>query len=466
MTGTPEAASAYDRCVDGLLRWDGELPDRAEQLLGEHADAPMALAFIAYLSLIGSEISGSEAAKECWEGMSASPMNTREQAHHSAIGAWVAGDWQGAADRLDQLLVEWPADVLAIAIGHFLDFFLGDQTNLRDRVGRSLLALDPQRPSTALIRGMHAFGLEESGDLARAEEVGMAAIEVNPRDVWAIHAVAHVHEMRGRAEDGIRFLVERRDDWAADNLFKVHVWWHLALFNLEAGNVPEALGMYDAEVHNEQSQGVALEMLDASALLWRLQLDGHDTGARFDVLADAWQPVLDARPWYAFNDFHATMALVGAGRVGEAEKVVERLSAYVHANGGGTNVAMTHEVGLPASRALVRFAQGRYDDVVTELLPIRRTVQRFGGSHAQRDVVQRTLLEAAVRGGNLDLARALTSERLTASDSSVYGWHQRARVLDASGRGDEAGTARTTAERRRAIVQAAALEAGLEHGDD
>ena len=88
--------------------------------------------------------------------------------------------------------------------------------------------------------------------------------------------------MQGRVDEGIRFLVDREADWGSDNLFTVHNWWHLALYLLEAGETARRiLEIYDAEVHNAKSDGVPLEMVDASALLWRLLLDGQDTGDRF-----------------------------------------------------------------------------------------------------------------------------------------------------------------------------------------
>jgi tetratricopeptide (TPR) repeat protein len=465
MTGSAEAIATYDQAVAALLQWELETVPLAERLVTEHAEAPMAHAFMGYLCMSSSEETGVAPARGCWEALGATTMNVREQAHHDVLGRWISGDWKGAADRADQLLAAWPTDLLALIVGHQLDFFQGDATNLRDRVARTLFELDPEHPTTSLVEGMYAFGLEESGDLARAEEVGLGALARQPRDPWGIHAVTHVHEMRGRADQGIRFLVERKGDWAADNLLKVHNWWHLAVFELEAGNVDEALRMYDAEIDNEQSEGVALEMLDAASLLWRLHLDGVDVGDRFSLLADSWTPVTEARPWYAFNDLHAALAYAGAGRVNAAEKVAERLASYVHADGDGTNVTMTAEVGLPATRAVVRFAQGRYDDAVQELLPIRRTLQRFGGSHAQRDVLQRTLLEAAIRGGQTDLARSLTAERLTARATSTYGWLQRARVLTATGDTAGAEAAGRHAEQRKAIVQAAALEAELEQDE-
>jgi hypothetical protein len=253
--------------------------------------------------------------------------------------------------------------------------------------------------------------------------------------------------------DGIRFLRDTEAGWGSGNLFTVHNWWHLALFHLEGGNTDEVLRIYDAEVHHAASQGVPLEMLDASALLWRLRLDGVSDGGRFGPLADAWATRTEGRPWYVFNDLHAVMALVGAGRIADAEGVVERLAGYVHCGGSGTNVAMTADIGLPASRAIIRFAQERYGDVVDELLPIRRVLQRFGGSHAQRDVLQRTLLEAALKAQQHDLARALLSERLAVRETSVYGWTRQAQLLGALGRPDDAAAAAEAASASRVLAR-------------
>jgi hypothetical protein len=94
---------------------------------------------------------------------------------------------------------------------------------------------------------------------------------------------------------------------------------------------------------------------------------------------------------------------------------------------------MASTIGLPSCRAVLRFGQGRYDEVISELLPIRRAFQVFGGSHAQRDSLVRTLLESALRAGRHDLARALIAERLSLRPSSVYGWTQQARLRQALG---------------------------------
>ncbi|MBZ9966671.1 MULTISPECIES: hypothetical protein [unclassified Mesorhizobium] len=89
---------------------------------------------------------------------------------------------------------------------------------------------------------MHAFGLEETGDYGRAEEVGRLAVALQPLDCWAHHAVAHVMEMQGRAEDGIGWMIAREPHWSADdNFFRVHNWWHRSLCHLDLGQADEAL---------------------------------------------------------------------------------------------------------------------------------------------------------------------------------------------------------------------------------
>ena len=284
-TGPSEGLDIYDRAIDRLLRFHPDVVDLADALVTEHADLPMGQALMAYLYLMSTDAPDLPAARAAHQALLAAGTNEREALHGRAIGQWLDGDWTGAARTLDALLARWPGDLLALAIGHQLDFFLGDARNLRDRPGRTLPELDPGHPHTAFVRGMQAFGLEESGHYDRSEAAGLSAIATNADDVWAIHAVVHTYEMQGRVDEGLRFLLGRVDDWGSGNLFTVHNWWHLALYYLEAGAADEALRVYDTQVHHADSAGVPLEMLDASALLWRFELDALPT------------PAVDGRRW-------------------------------------------------------------------------------------------------------------------------------------------------------------------------
>jgi len=446
ITGDTDTIARYDRAIDELLRFRPAAVELAIELAGQDSPAPMAHALIAYLHLMSTDAADLATARHAHEALVASDGNAREQAHAAAIGAWLAGDWNGAARRLDDLLIHWPADTLALMLGHQLDFFLGDAQSLRDRPLRSLRELGDDHPHAPLVRGMAAFGLEEAGHYAQALDAGLAAVEANPDDVWAIHAVVHTYEMQGMVDTGIDFLRSDRTVWESGNLFTVHNWWHLALYELEAGRPERSLAIYDAEINHEGSLGVPLEMLDASALLWRLMLDGIDTGGRFGPLADTWAPKAATAPWYVFNDVHAAMALVGADRLREAHDVIAALDRWLD-TASGTNARMTAEIGLPACRAVVAFGEQRDGDVIAELLPIRRVLQHFGGSNAQRDALQRTLLESALRSGRFELARALTAERLGVREQSVYNWTQRARAL--LGLDDPAGAARAAEQAAR-----------------
>src|SRR5690606_5828827 len=131
-------------------------------------------------------------------------------------------------------------------------------------------------------------------------------------DGWAWHAVAHVMEMQGRERDGIAWLRQDTEAWSADSFFRVHNWWHLALYHLELGEIDEVLQLYDGPIRGARSTEV-LNLIDASAMLWRLHLRGIDVGVRWESLADDWWPLATVGS-YAFNDVHAVMAFVGARR--------------------------------------------------------------------------------------------------------------------------------------------------------
>jgi hypothetical protein len=121
---------------------------------------------------------------------------------------------------------------------------------------------------------MYAFGLEEMGDYARAEEAGRRAVELQPLDCWAHQAVAHVMEMQGRAQDGIGWMIAREPFWSGDaNFFKLHNWWHKALYHLDLGQIDES--WHSTMDRSVRTSSVALDLVDASALLWRLQMSGR-----------------------------------------------------------------------------------------------------------------------------------------------------------------------------------------------
>jgi hypothetical protein len=226
--------------------------------------------------------------------------------------------------------------------------------------------------------------------------------------------------MQARFDEGIAFLEARRANWAEGNFLNVHNGWHLAVFLLEREDFAGTLALYDRMIHHAASPCIALEMLDASGLLWRLALDGVDTGGRWQALADAWA-AKDPTPWYVFNDLHAVMAFVGSGRQALAEQRVAEIERFVReGDARHANHRMAACAGLAAARALAAWGRGDDDAVIESLAPVRHHLSIFGGSHAQRDAYQRTLLAAALRSGQRTLARQLLDERLDAKPASPW----------------------------------------------
>lgn len=450
LTGSAEAVAAYDRALGHLIRFQPEVITAIGDSVAADPGCVMARVAGAYLELMSTEARSVKAAREAL-GEAVDSGNPRERAHLAAARRWIAGDMAGAGALLEALSIRYPKDLLALFVGHQIDFLRGDAVTLRDRIGRALGAWDDADPESGYLYGMYAFGLEECNSYDQSAEAGQRAIEANPDDVWGIHAVAHTFEMRGQIPGGVRFMRQRQENWTRGNFLSVHNSWHFALYLLQAGDVPGALAVYDTAIRHAGSEDVAMALLDASALLWRMWLEGTDVGDRWRSLAEAWARILEPG-FYPFNDMHAIMAFTGNGEPNRARDVLEALQRVARdGDPATTGWSMTSAVGLPVCRALVHFGAGEYDMVIAELLPVRTRVHEFGGSHAQRDAVERTLLEAAIRAGHADLANALVSERLAVRERNTYAWSKRAVLLAAAGNQAEAEAA--TARQRELADQ-------------
>jgi tetratricopeptide (TPR) repeat protein len=320
------------------------------------------------------------------------------------------GEWDNATQTWDRVLTEYPGDAMAIQCAHLTDFYTGDAVNLRDRVGRVLGHWDKSMPGYSYILGMQAFGFEECNQFDRAEDTALAALDIEKRDGWSVHALTHVMEMQNRYQEGQDFLRSRQDDWAPENGFAFHNWWHLGLFHLEQEDFKGALKLYDEQILADESD-VSLQMADASAMLWRLHLQNVDLGDRWETLAELWARKTDVENgYYAFNDLHAVLAFVGAGQIHRAQEVLDAVKSAAEKNPVLTAM-MAKSVGIPSCSAAIAFGEERYGDAVEELFGIRAIANRFGGSNAQRDILTQTLIESAVRSGQQGLAINLLNER-------------------------------------------------------
>jgi tetratricopeptide (TPR) repeat protein len=406
---TKETVTAYNDAIRAFILVHGDAIDQfdaARQAAPDFAMAHLGKAWVLTLANDPGLVTQAQALVETVRPLT---LNEREQAHLAALSHAVQGARAAAVALLDRHLMRYPFDLLAHQCAALLDGFLGRFHWVRDRSARALPLWSRDMPHYGSMLAFHAFGLEEAGDYARAEDQSRAAAELEPLSFWPHHTVAHVMEMTGRPEDGLGWMAAREPLWSTpQHPNQVHIWWHKALFHVELGQYDAALALYDGPIRTTQRR-LGVSLTNASALLWRLDMLGCDVADRWGALTVLWEGHADGK-CLVFADIHAAMAELRSG----SEALVERrLMAMRETAASNAEAAEIYRaVGIPVIEGLTAFHRGAYDQAVATLLPVRVELWRIGGSHAQRDVVDWTLTEAAARAGLRDVALALAHERL------------------------------------------------------
>lgn len=417
LTGaTPAAAEAFDAGVRAFALSYGDTLGSFEAAREAAPQCAMTHIGKAWVFALANDAVLVKNALPLMEAARALPLNERETVHLAALGHAVKGRRSSATAILDPHLMRNPRDLLGHFAAMLLDAFQGRFANVRDRSARALPEWSPSMPGYGILLSFYGFGLEEAGNYAKAEDTSREAAELEPYGYWPHHAVSHVLEMTGRPAEGLAWMDGRLAFWSGkDNASRTHIWWHKALFHVELGQYDEALALYDGPIAETQ-RPVGISLTNGSALLWRLEMLGYDGGDRWQHLSKLWAGHADGE-LCLFADIHAAMAAIRAGDGAE----LNRLLAAMHATiaSGGEASSSYRDIGLPIVEGLIAFDRRAYAEATEKLLASRYHLWRIGGSHAQRDVVEWTLNEAAARAGLKDVAVALANERLAMRPESV-----------------------------------------------
>ena len=159
---------------------------------------------------------------------------------------------------------------------------------LRDRIAQVLPEWDAKTPDFASLLAMYAFGLEENGQYRQAERAARRALALDPRHPGAIHVVAHVLEMEGRAREGLAFLDATEAAWAHGTGYLRAPRVAQCACSISTPTISDAaLAAYDEEIVGRARPDMN-SLADASALLWRLWLRNVEVADRWRSLADRW----------------------------------------------------------------------------------------------------------------------------------------------------------------------------------
>jgi hypothetical protein len=335
----------------------------------------------------------------------------RTRAHLTAAEAWLAGNPILAAESYVFILKRWPHDLLALRLAESCYFFLGDHDRLCAVVDDVLPAWSEEEDSFKYVLALAAFAHAEKGDVARAEELGRQALARNPSCPFGVHAMAHAFAESGRPAEAAQWMRDQSEQWECESGLRTHNAWHLAMFDVEAGNPASALEVLDTWLLPATAAST-LDACDATALLWRLMGDGVDVGARWGRVSDAFEHTV-APGFWPFIDLHAALAHRIAGRHDRAQRL--SLAVARCAKGSDYAALRARHITQPALLGLGAFADGRYDEVAAVFAGLRPIIGYAGGSRVQMELFASVEREA-VRRQTYALAR---SSAATVSASSA-----------------------------------------------
>jgi hypothetical protein len=410
-TDNPEAARAFDHAIEGYLKYRFDASLRLKAVLQADTEFGMGHVLKGAFMLLGYKRDFLPPAREAIAAAArcTARATPREQAHVAALGHWADGEMERALAAWEAIFTAHPHDILAFRLHHFCAFWLGRAEGMLAAVEAVAPRWEAGMPGLGSVLACRSFANEECGHYTVAEAAGRAAIALDPGDLWAAHAVAHVLEMQGRRAEGIAWIAALEPHWAGGNNLMHHLWWHRAMYHLERREHDQVLALYDTRFRDLDSPvtqaqpDLYIDVQNAASMLFRLSLHGVDGGARWVELADK----AEARIGDCLSAFtlpHWMMALAATGRWDAAERMLAAMRDFAGSN-AGTTAPLVRDYALPVCEAVAKHAQGDFAGAVAVMRPALGGMYRLGGSHAQQDVLEQLFLHSAMKAGLREDAR-------------------------------------------------------------
>jgi tetratricopeptide (TPR) repeat protein len=390
LTNYPGAIEAFDRAIA--------------------ADPNFAVAHVAKAHLLLERGDASAARAATATAKSLTPgLSDREASHVAFFGLLVAGDAEGGLAALHRHLGEWPRDWVVLGTTAFTNGLIGSsgRTGQKRMLLELLDRLAPSYGDDWWFTAHHGMALSENGQRQAAGPKIDRSLAQNSKNPWAAHARAHLCYEEGDAEAACAFLASWFPTYPRDGSLYSHLSWHLALGHLEAGDTEAALRLFREafapDVHSGPPRG---KVNDAVAFLWRWELAGHPRNA------GAWHIIHDfatsafPRAGAAFSDMHIALAQAVSGDEAAMRERAHQMDELI------TGGRYPSGPCVPAAaRGFAAFERQDYPAAIAALEPIAGELERIGGSRAQLDLIEFTLLKAHLGAGRLDDAREMLRAR-------------------------------------------------------
>ena len=413
-TGSAAAAERYIGGVDLLLEQGHGPEQQFEQAIEADEGFALAHAALGIMQMFRGAAADAKASAAHAQKLVRSATR-RERQHVEGIALFINGHGPKSLTLILDHLDEFPRDALMMRVSNRL-YLLGCSgagvKNFPDELYALLRKLEPSYGDDWAFLGQYAFAHHEIGRLDESLSLAERSLAARPTSGHASHSVAHVYFEKGNAVDGGDFLGNWLKGYDSRAPFHIHLSWHQALFELAQGRYSDAVQIYEDTIRPSVAQKSANSLMDSSSLMWRLRMYGNcNPPYPIEEISEQASPAA-ATPGPAFRDAHAALAFAAAGDDERLAGVKTRLRDLA-AQGD----ALAKEVTLPLVKGIGAFANDRYDDAARHLEPVFPQLARIGGSHAQREVFEDTLLEAYLRAEQYDKAENMLRERLNRRSS-------------------------------------------------
>ena len=333
----------------------------------------------------------------------------RERQQVQAIGLMIDGDSRKALRLIREHLDEFPRDMLMVRLANRM-LILGCSgagiPNFPEELLGMLKPLKPKYGDDWAFLGQFAFAHHETGYFDDALKYAQASLDRRPDNANASHSVAHVFYETGDPDGGSDFLGDWLDGYDKRGPFNIHLSWHQTLFQLATGKPENAVALYESVIRPSVVKKNLGSLADSASLMWRMKIYGDGQPGPWEEVREIALPAAE-KPGPGFRDAHAALAFAGGGFSEELGKLRDGLGSL--ADEGN---ALATEVMVPLVTGIEAFANGAYEDAADNLDGLVEQLPRLGGSHAQREVFEDTILESYIRAGRFDQAQKQLDTRL------------------------------------------------------
>jgi len=369
--------------LDEILRAVGDPLVTLSAIGPGHAEAEEAQLLRAAVGVIAKTPATFPAIAEAVRHLREASPSPRARAHIAATEAWLRGEPLLAAERYAAAAHVFPHDLLALRLALSSFFFVGSRARACEVVDETMQAWDAEDAGFEFVLAMASFVHAENRDAAQAETLGRRALARDPACPAGVHAVAHAIAESGRPRDGARWMREQRSHWATESHMRTHNAWHLAMFDVEAGDVESAYGILERCLL-PASMRSPHAACDTTELLWRLQRDRHDDGCvRWRVLSDAFERTMTPGFW-PYVDIHAGLAHALAGERSRLRSLIEKIEEVERgATSSDFSVWRAWRITKPYLRMLDALADGDHHGIADALTRLHPNLDALGGSSIQ-----------------------------------------------------------------------------------